>query len=102
MKKLEVIWTAQALTELDIIFEYYFPKSPKAADKIIAALLSRTEQLAKFSFSGQEEALLKKLKLHHRYLVQDNYKIIFYVTSKAVYITDVFDTRRNPKKIIKK
>ncbi len=35
----------------------------------------------------------------HRYLVDGNYKIIYKKISEGILITDVFDTRQDPKKI---
>lgn len=48
---------------------------------------------------GQEEERLKKLELGHRYLVEGNYKIIYYIKGKIVYITDIFDCRKDPNGI---
>lgn len=58
-----------------------------------------TSQLEKHSQIGQIEELLKELDGGHRYIVNDNYKIIYKIQIDKLYITDVFDTRQDPDKI---
>jgi plasmid stabilization system protein ParE len=40
------------------------------------------------------------MKEGHRYLVSGNYKIIYKEVNEGILITDVFDTRQDPQKII--
>ena len=49
--------------------------------------------------SGQLEPNLIKLGEKHKYLVEGNYKIIYKRVKEGVLITDVFDTRQDPRKI---
>ena len=49
--------------------------------------------------SGQEEETLKFLQEGHRYLLQGNYKIIYKLKNNTAHITDVFDSRQDPKKL---
>jgi len=51
--------------------------------------------------SGQIEGNLQKLGEDHRYLVEGNYKIIYKKVKEGILITDVFDTRQDPVKILK-
>ena len=69
------------------------------AEKIKKSILSATKILPKQPLIGQIEENLIELKQEHRYLVEGNYKIIYRVINKDVYITDVFDCRQNPQKI---
>lgn len=101
MKVFDIVWTLSAQDELEIIYQYYSLKSESVADKIINDILSRAEQLQKFPLSGQEEEFLKKVNKGHRYIVEGNYKIIYRISASVVYLTDVFDTRQNPKKILR-
>ena len=48
---------------------------------------------------GIEENLIG-LDQGHRFLLKGNYKIIYKVVGDIVYITDVFDCRQNPQKIL--
>ena len=102
MNGYEVIWTLPAQEELDLIYEYYSLRSEEVAVRLISGILNRAKQLQEFPFSGQEEETLVKLKLGHRFIVEGNYKIIYRLSGSIVYVTDVFDARQNPRKILKK
>ena len=49
--------------------------------------------------SGSIETSLSELKEEHRYVIRGNYKIIYKIQHKNVFITDIFDTRQYPYKI---
>ena len=65
-------------------------------------MLSSTKQLEKYSKSGSNEELLIDLKEGHRYIIRGNYKIIYKILNNKIYITDIFDVRQNPDKIIQR
>ena len=96
----QVIWTYFATLELKNIFLYYkLIASETIAEKIKKSILNATKKLPKRPLIGQIEENLIELKQEHRYLVEGNYKIIYRVIGKDIYITDVFDCRQNPQKI---
>ncbi len=100
---MKVIWSDFAKKMLKEIYTYYQEKATTSvARKIKSAIFKATKQLHKYPHSGSEEEILKDLKQHHRYLVKGNYKIIYKPVEEGILITDVFDTRQNPNKIIKK
>lgn len=97
---MKVIWTSFALENLKQIFFYYKEAaSPEIATKIKRRILQRTKQLSKFPESGTLEPILIDFGKNHRYLVSGNYKIIYYFDKNFVYVTDIFDTRQDPKRI---
>lgn len=96
----QVIWTYFATLELKNIFLYYkLVASENVAEKIKKSIFNATKILPKQSFIGQIEENLIELKQEHRYLIEGNYKIIYKVMNKDIYITDIFDCRQNPQKI---
>lgn len=97
---MKVIWTRFALDSLSGIFSYYMKNVNINIARIIRDdILSITKQLEKFPQLGPTEELLMDLEGGHRYLIRGNYKIIYKIQDKKVYIADVFDTRQNPQKI---
>lgn len=99
---MKIIWTDFATNSLFEIFKYYKETANRhVAQKIKLKIFSATRQLIKHPLSGQIETNLQKLGEDHRYLVEGNYKIIFKRTKKGIIITDVFDTRQDPAKILK-
>ncbi len=60
MRKFMVVWTEEALNDLDEIYDFLALKSGVAADKIIFKLLTRVKQLESFPESGPLQEGLKK------------------------------------------
>lgn len=101
--QLKVFWTSPARSELRIIIRYYKDIAGiKVAEKIFHDIKITPDILKNHPEVGQEEETLKFLKEGHRYLVKGNYKIIYRMVNNAIYITDVFDTRLNPTKLVKR
>jgi|GEM_PF-69999 len=97
---MKVFWTKFALSSLHEIFTYYKENvSLTVACNIRDSILSSTRQLEIHPQSGSIEELLVELNQEHRYIIRGNYKIIYIIQNKKVFITDVFDTRQDPDKI---
>lgn len=99
---LKIIWSEFAETQLDEIYEYYQKKAgPGIAKKLLKGIINEPTKLIKTPHIGQEEELLKQRKIHYRYLIFKNYKLIYSVDTKNgfIKIADVFDTRQNPPKL---
>lgn len=96
----QIIWTNFAISELKNIYLYYrMVASDKVADKIRKSIFDGTKQLITQPLIGAVEENLIDLSQGHRYIVVDNYKIIYRVIQLDIYITDIFDCRQNPKKM---
>lgn len=104
MKKIKLYWTPFADASLKEIRAYIVKEtySEEIADRYINKLIDRVDQLKDFPNSGQEEELLKQIKQNSRYLVEGNYKIIYQYQDNTVIITDVFNARQYPAKIVKR
>jgi len=78
-------------------FNYYFEKAgKKTADKIVGQLLNRVDILYLNPLSGTKEELLLSHKEDFRYLVESNYKIVYWFENQVIAIATVFDCSRNP------
>ena len=100
MTKAQVVWSDEALNDLETIYDFLAENSQPAAQRIVESILSRSGQLETFPESGTKEAIKSNDKVY-RYLVERNYKIIYgYLQeSQTVHIAAVFDTRYNPEKL---
>jgi len=58
------------------------------------------KQLIQNPKSGQIELYLEKLNDQHRYILSKNFKIIYKVNRNYIVISDIFDTRQNPIKMV--
>lgn len=101
MTKSHVIWSDEAITDLEIIYDFVSIQSQKAAQGIIEAILRRSKQLEDFPESGARHENLKNRQLEYRFLIEGNYKIVYRYQPEihTVYITVIFDTRKNPEKL---
>lgn len=101
MKKVQVVWTREAIDDLEIIFDFLAANSAAAAKKICENILNRTRQVETFPESGAQQHGLEKSNYAYRYLVEGNYKIIYsyHENSKVAHIHTIFDTRLNPDKL---
>jgi len=98
--ELRVFWTDTARFQLEDIFNYYKDKaSIRVAGKLVKQIIDRTIQLEKNPNSGPKEPLLSERKFEYRYLVEGNYKIIYWKQDNYIKIATVFDCRQNPEKI---
>ncbi len=101
MKKAQVIWTTEAIGDLEIIFDFLSINSTVAAQRICENILGRAKQIETFPDSGSLHRSLKNSNKNYRYLVEGNYKIIYsyQVNPEAAYIHAVFDARLDPEKL---
>lgn len=98
----KVVWTEPAREDLQTIYDYYAEISPLIAERQVIRIVDATDLLETgFEKMGQKEPLLKDYKYEYRYIVKDNYKIIYRVLSNEIVIDMVFDTRQNPEKMKK-
>jgi toxin ParE1/3/4 len=99
---MKVFWTDFAIVELKNIYKYYKENAGIAiAKRIYQSILNRTHQLKIHPISGQIESNLIDLKQSHRYLVEGHVKIIYRIVDSSIFITDIFDTRQDPDKMMK-
>ena len=97
---LRIFWTETARYQLEDIFDYYKAKaSLNTARKIVKKIVDKSITLEKNPTVGQKEELLKERKNQYRYLVEGNYKIIYWIEDNYVKIASVFDCRQNPTKL---
>jgi len=97
---LKIFWTDSARFQLEEIFNYHREIAGlRIAQKLKNQLYNRTSQLVKFPESGPLEPLLSSRKLDYRYLVEGNYKIIYWIENQNIKIAAVFDCRQNPTKM---
>ena len=95
-----VVWSDNAIEELRSIYDYlYFNVSKKVADKISNAIVDKTLLLEQTPRVGQKEEMLAHLNKEIRYLIEGNYKIVYWIDDDIISIATVFDCRMDPKKL---
>lgn len=99
---MKLFWTDTALRQLEDLFAYYkVTVSLSIARKVSASIVDKTLLLESQPQLGQREELLKERTNEYRYLVESNYKFIYWVEDKKkqINIAAIFDCRQNPVKM---
>ncbi len=102
--ELRIAWTQFAENQLQDIFGYYLEKAnAEVSNKLANSILNRTIDLIKNPFWGQTEESLKHRSEGFRYLVEKNYKIIYWIDENnvVVNIANVFDWGQDESKILR-
>ena len=98
----KLFWTEPAQKDLQNIYNFFADISPLLAERQIIRIIDAADLLeTRFEKMGQEEPLLTDYKYEYRYLIKDNYKIIYHILPSQIIVDMVFDTRQNPEKMKK-
>jgi plasmid stabilization system protein ParE len=100
----KILWTDFAINQLKDIFDYHLVKaSPNIAQRLVQKIIDATIILENNPKAGRKEDLLKTRPQDFRFIIVKNYKIIYWIDYEfnTIFVAMVFDTRQNPKKIIK-
>ena len=100
--EIRIEWSELSEKQLKDIFDYYsFEANPRIARKIINKIIDSVSILEGNPLAGPKEELLSGYPEDFRYLVESNYKIIYWKKENVITIASVFDCRQNPEKIKK-
>ncbi len=98
--EIRIEWYELAERQLKDISDFnVFEVSLGIARKIINRIINSVSKLYINSLAGQEEEILSDYREDFRYLVESNYKIIYWKKENLITIASVFDCRQNPEKI---
>ena len=100
--EIRIEWSELSERQLKDIFDYYSIKaSQRTAKNIINRIIDKVGILESNPFAGSKEELLIDHPEEFRYLVESNYKIVYWKRDNIITIASVFDCRQNPDRIIK-
>ena len=95
-----VVWSDSAIDDIQEIHDYYSSTvNLKVANKIIDKIVEKSIFLENNPRIGQIEELLEHKQIEIRYLVEGNYKIVYWIDDNNVIIATVFDCRQDPIKL---
>jgi toxin ParE1/3/4 len=97
----QLLLSEKALKELDEIYNYITQYSINSASKTVNKIFEKSLLLKDFPEMGQTEYFLENKQKQYRYIISENYKIIYRIDTEIIYIITLFDTGRNPKTIEK-
>ena len=98
--EVKVLWSDTSLAQLQEIFDYYsFRANASVARKIIKGIVKKSILLESNPLIGVKEPLLDNRPFEYRFIIENNYKIIYRFNDNIARIVSVFDCRQNPEKI---
>lgn len=98
--EMNIVWTDKAKTHLKLIHLFYLENVCfKVAESIVNGLIDKVTNLMYNPEMGGIEPSLRSYPEGYRYLVDGNYKIIYWIDQQDVIISVVFDCRRNPESL---
>ena len=102
----QVIWTERAWDEYRRNLLYSKDEfGAKAAKRFFENVSKRTARLEKYPLTGFIEPLLADRPENFRgSIIQKNFKLIYHYVKQSdiIYIDDLWDTRKEPKKLAKR
>ena len=100
---MNIRWTKRAKTAANEVGVYILTTfGEKTFDKYGDKLLHVAGLLADSPNIGRIEPLLEhRPKLYRSLVVTKRSKLIYHIDGETIYIVDVWDTRREPKKLVK-
>ncbi len=100
---MKIVFTDTAKKQLKSIYRYYKKEvSLKVATFIKDSILNDIDKLKKHPEIGSQETYLNPLKKDYKKLVTGNYKAIYHIVDNVIVIDTIFDTRQEPKELLKK
>ena len=99
---MKIVFTDTAKKNLKSIYLYYKKEaSVKVANSIKNEILHDIEKLKKLPHIGSEEIYLAHLEKNYKKLVTGNYKVIYRIIDTTIIIDTLFDTRQEPRELLK-
>ncbi len=93
---MKLVITQYAELELELIYDYlWLEASPTIAEGVLENIYQAIIQLTKFPHKAAIETYISSNYIYRRSVV-GRYKIIYRIEGDTIYVTDVFDSRRDP------
>lgn len=100
----QIKWSERAMNEYRLCLQYSQEEfGTKAAKRFFENVLKRTRRLERYPLTGFIEPMLADRPEGFRgSIIQKNFKLIYHYVKQdeTVYIDDIWDTRREPKKLL--
>lgn len=84
---MKVFWTQTAVENLSAVYNYLAQNSPQYAARIVDRLTRRSEQIAKFPFSGRIVPEFETKQI--REVIEGSYRIIYYIKVEQIEVLAV-------------
>jgi plasmid stabilization system protein ParE len=98
--EMKIVWSKLAQKQLKNIFHFYNTKvSLRIAQKFVTIIIQKISVLENNPYLGTKEKLLSEYPQEYRFLLVGNYKVIYQIQHFTIFISSIFDCRRNPEEL---
>jgi len=99
---MKLLFSPEAKEDMDSIFYFYAQYNEEYAYRLYNQFIERAENLLHFPKMAPVEELLKEYTEEYRsLLVQNTYKLVYFIENETIHVVAVFDCRQNPQKMKK-
>lgn len=103
IKSYKVNWTHSAENDLEEIIKYLIEDNQNIAKQVFSLIQNRAQNLTNLPERGRIVPELKKQGIHrYRELIIKNYRLIYTVFEKNVFVMAVLDSRRDLQDLLLK
>jgi plasmid stabilization system protein ParE len=92
MRKLKIIWTAQAKSALKSIYDYYREKSLQGANNVKSDLLQSPRTI---HFAKQYQ--IDEINPRYRRIIVRDYKVLYKENKGSIQVMDIVCTLQSPE-----
>jgi addiction module RelE/StbE family toxin len=89
----EIVWTEEALSDLEAIGAYFERTSPQYASAVVGRLYSSVEQLVEYPKIGRKVPEIDHESL--RELIVEDYRIVYQLQEERIEIVTVLHSRQD-------
>lgn len=102
MQKNKVVYSPEAMNDLDEIWEYIYSETldKQISNRMINKILDAVDTLKDFSDVGAKLSGITDIKCDYRFLVVEKYLVFYRTIEQTVYIDRVLSSRQNYLKIL--
>ena len=96
---MRVVFTDQALISIKLSFDFLHLQgvSSEKISSIFKRIFDRIDGLTQTLSISQKEFFMPGSEKEYRRIVESHFKIIYYLENDTIFITDLFDSRQDPK-----
>ena len=96
MQKYNVLWTDDAICDLDNIIGYIFSENKSNAKTVYIGIKEHYQSLEHFPFRGRVVPELNTLGYsHYRELIYQRWRIIYMIEEDTVYLLLIIDSKQD-------
>lgn len=102
--KYSLIWSPNALLDMEQLYDFYAINNTRAAARIYNGILDEVSILEEQPKLGAIEETLKHRSKSYRNLIvsKGRFKVLYFLENNDIYIAGIWNCKQNPDKMISK